>query len=254
MTLVTNLVRAIKEFLDERGAAIIGTVPSSEVKDALQISGTSLMEKAQSVVCFGFPLPEGIFKTAALRESHYWRAANMLYRRIDFLTLDAANFLEIKGHLSLPLFTCFPQYTERPRFIGAAQLVPVAVAAGLGGLAKCGLLLSDDFGLRLLIGGIITTANISLKRQETSVECPKDCWKCIDACPVKAISRTGKVDHESCLRHSTRNPLFTEYSRDKALREKYGFDLLLNVLGAEDHSMYTCIECVRACPKNSPKR
>ena len=250
---MVSLVGLVKEFLEERRAAIIGSVPSSEVKTSLQVGGASLMEKGQSVVCFGFPVPEGIFKTSALREAHYWRVASMLYRRIDFLALDAANFLETKGHASMPLFTCFPQYTERPRYIGASQLVHIAVAAGLGGLAKCGLLLSDDFGLRLLIGGIITTANISFKRRETSVACPEDCWECIDACPVKAISRTGKVDHESCLRHSTRNPLFAEYARDKALRDRYGFDLLLNVLGVEDHSMYTCIECVRACPRNYPR-
>jgi epoxyqueuosine reductase QueG len=250
--IVGILVRGVKGLLRAAGAAVVGSVPSSEVKDALQVGGIPLMEKARSVICFGFTVPEGIFKTTALREGHYWRAASMLYRLMDSLALNMANFLEIKGHISLPLFTCFPQYTDRPRYMGAAQLVPIAVAAGLGGLAKCGLVLSNVFGLRLLIGGIITTADISFKQPETSVECPEDCWECIDACPVKAISRSGKVDHEMCLRHSTSNPLFAEYVGDEALRKKYGFDLLLNVLGAEDHSMYTCIECVRACPKNYP--
>ncbi len=254
MTLVTNLAREIKEFLENQGAATVGIVSSSKVEDALQAGGTSLMENSQSVVCFGFPVPEGVFASPVLTESQYWRAVNMLYRRIDFLSLDAANFLEAQGFQSLPLFTCFPQYTERPRYIGAAQLVPIAVAAGLGGLAKCGLLLSRDFGLRLLLGGILSTARLEPLNTGNAIECPSDCWKCIDACPVQAINRSGKVDHERCLRHSTQNPLFAEYIRDKTRRGEYGYDLLLNTLGVEDHSMYTCIACVKACPKNYTTR
>ncbi|MFX1475308.1 MAG: hypothetical protein ACFFCO_07525, partial [Promethearchaeota archaeon] len=139
---MANLARAIKAFLEKRGAATVGIVASSEVKDALQVRGTSLMEKAQSVVCFGFAVPEGVFTTPVLAEAQYWRAVSMLYRQIDFLSIDAAHFLEAQGYQSLPLFTCFPQYTDRPRYIGAAQLVPIAVAAGLGGLAKCGLVIA----------------------------------------------------------------------------------------------------------------
>jgi epoxyqueuosine reductase QueG len=174
----------------------------------------------------------------------------MLYRHIDVVALEAAARLEAQDHRSLPLFSCFPQYTERPRYLGAVQLVPIAVAAGLGTLGKCGLLLSPRYGLRLLVGGVLTTAKISFSNREESLACPSDCWKCIDACPVHAISRSGSVDHERCLRHSTRNPLLTEHVRNEALRTRYGFDLLLNTLGAEDHTMYTCIACARACPKS----
>jgi epoxyqueuosine reductase QueG len=178
----------------------------------------------------------------------------MLYRHIDVVALDAAASLEAQGHRSLPLFTSFPQYTERPRYLGAAQLVPIAVAAGLGALAKCGLLLSPLYGLRLLVGGVLTTAKLSLPNRQPPMVCPTDCWKCIEACPVHAISRSGPVDHERCLRHSVRNPLLIEHIRNEALRTEYGFDLLLNTLGAEDHAMYTCIACVRACPKNYTTR
>jgi epoxyqueuosine reductase QueG len=251
---MTNLVRTIKEFLETRGAATVGIVSSSDVEDALQVGGTPLLETAQSVVCFGIPLPEGVFAAQALTESQYWRTASMLYRRIDFLSIEAANFLETQGYQSLPLFTCFPQYTDRPRYIGAAQLVPIAVAAGLGGLAKCGLVIAKDFGLRLLLGGILTTAILKPQKSSQIFNCPPDCVECIDACPVEAISSSGKVDHEGCLRRSTLNPLFAEYIRDKARREEYGFDILLNTLGVEDHSMYTCIACVKACPQNYSTR
>jgi epoxyqueuosine reductase QueG len=251
---MTKLASQIEDFLVERGAVVVGAAPAAAAADALKVHGRSLLEGAQSVICFGYPVPESILAAAVLGEALYWRAVNMLYRHIDIVALDAVASLEAQGHRSLPLFTCFPQYTERPRYIGAVQLVPVAVAVGLGALAKCGLLLSPQYGLRLLLGGILTTAAIRLPTHQPPLACPADCWRCIDACPVHAISRSGPVDHERCLRHSVRNPLLIEHIRNEALRTEYGFDLLLNTLGAEDHAMYTCIACVRACPKNYTTR
>jgi NAD-dependent dihydropyrimidine dehydrogenase PreA subunit len=78
--------------------------------------------------------------------------------------------------------------------------------------------------------------------------CPDDCFVCQEQCPVRAIARNGKVDRVACTKHSTKSPLFSYLMKTKA------FDVsdaaMLNfVTGVDDHSMYTCTNCVSTCPR-----
>jgi len=129
-------------------------------------------------------------------------------------------------------------------------LVYWAEEAGLGRLSKCGLLVTPQYGTRILLGGVITTQELEPDEKLEEDLCPLDCFECIDACPVKAIKRTGKVDHNSCIRYSSSNPLLELVLSNQKIGRNYPFEALLNTIAVDDHGTYSCFECLKACPLN----
>ena len=119
----------------------------------------------------------------------------------------------------------------------------------MGKTGKNGLLFNADYGPRLMLGGIITTADLPAMTWPHKDEkgCPDDCFACQEACPVGAIDRSGKVDRLACVKHSMKTPIFSYLMKTKAF-DKSEASLLNHVTGVDDHAMYTCINCVSKCP------
>jgi len=119
----------------------------------------------------------------------------------------------------------------------------------MGKTAKNGLLFNADYGPRLMLGGIVTTADMPPMTwpHRDSKGCPDDCFACQEACPVHAIDRSGRVDRLACLKHSMKTPLFSYLMKTKAF-DPSDAPLLNHVTGVDDHAMYTCIRCVSECP------
>ncbi|MFZ5865594.1 MAG: hypothetical protein ACOYXY_06920 [Thermodesulfobacteriota bacterium] len=111
------------------------------------------------------------------------------------------------------------------------------------------MLFNARYGPRLLLGGIVTTASLSTMSfpEHDARGCPTDCFACQEQCPVRAIEKTGKVDRVKCLKHSMKSPLFSHLVR--ALKpEPQDLEMINHITGVDDHSWYTCIKCVSACP------
>jgi epoxyqueuosine reductase QueG len=179
----------------------------------------------------------------------YWRYCNIQYRTLDSITNELCNFLEGFKSYTAPIYSCFPWSIKNREFWGSLPLIYWAEAAGLGRLSKCGLLVTPHFGTRILLGGIITTLRLEPNSKIQEELCPPDCFKCLDACPINAIKRSGKVDHNACLRHSGDNPLLALALNNQTIR-KTSFETLINTIGVDDHGSYTCNECMRVCPLN----
>jgi epoxyqueuosine reductase len=205
---------------------------------------------AESILCIGVPLPRGIFASKGRSEELYWRASNVYYRYIDSILLRGASIIEERGELAVPVFGCFP-YEVRGKgdFWGYVSLVRMAEAAGLGKTGKNGLLFSSRYGPRLLLGGIVTTASLETMAwpERDDGGCPENCFICQEHCPVGAIDKTGRVDRLACLTHSMRSPIFSYFMRTKEIKPEE-VQMINHVTGVDDHSMYTCINCVALCP------
>jgi len=129
------------------------------------------------------------------------------------------------------------------------SLVRAAEAVGIGKVGKNGLLFNATYGPRLLLGGIVTTASLTPVSIPERYDrgCPEDCSVCQDQCPVQAIEKTGKVDRTACLKHSMKSPIFSHLVRTLK-PEPQDMEMINHVTGVDDHSWYTCIRCVSACP------
>ena len=238
--------------LRNEGMSLCGFAAIDHLPSRLEnLSSKIPLEDARTVICYGIPILKGILYAKSNNLDLYWRYCNMQYRTLDSMSNRLCMFLEEKNCSATPINSCFPWKVENREFLGLLPLVYWAEEAGLGRLAKCGLLVTPQYGTRILLGGLITTQEMEPDGKVKEDICPPDCFDCVDACPVRAIRRTGKVDHNLCIRRSSSNPLLALMLNSQSIRRSYSFDKILNTVAVDDHGTYSCFECLRACPLNA---
>lgn len=92
-------------FFRNNGIEIFGTAPVTALES--EPSGyrpSDLLLGAQTMICMGLPVPRGLFRSGEKALRLYWRTANIYYRRIDGILLQAANLLEDSGGTAVPVF------------------------------------------------------------------------------------------------------------------------------------------------------
>nr|MDO8079540.1 hypothetical protein [Candidatus Freyarchaeota archaeon] len=241
----------IRDFLNSEGIPIKGIAAVCRLSSVPEdFSPQTLLEDTKSIICYGMPIPKGIIYASKNASSLYWRYCNMLYRSLDTASNKLCLILEEKGYTTAPIYGCYPWKIVGREFWGLLPLVYWAEQAGLGKLTKCGLLANPNYGTRVLLGGVITAVDLEPTEKISGEICPPDCFNCINVCPANAIGKTGKVDHNLCMRYANSNPLLVHLLADQSLREKISFETIMNTVGVDDHSSYSCFECLKACPLN----
>lgn len=244
--------REISDLLTNEGISFYGVATAKQLPSLPEsLSPRALLKDAKSVICYGVQIPKGLIYAESNSLGLYWRYCNTQYRMLDSVSNRLCSCLEERNCSAIPVYSCFPWKVVNREFWGRLPLVYWAEEAGLGRLAKCGLLITPQYGTRILLGGLITTQELEPNTKLNEDVCPPDCFDCIDACPAKAIERTGKVDHNLCIRYSTSNPLLALVLDNQEIRKNYSFETLLNTMAIDDHGTYLCIECMKACPLNS---
>lgn len=211
---------------------------------------SDMLSSAQSILCLGIPVPKGIFKSEERSEWMYWRAASIYYRNIDMVLMQASSMIEKKGEIAVPVYGCFPYDIKgKGDFWGYLSLVRMGEAVGIGKIGKNGLLFNSNYGPRLILGGIVTTASLpAMARPEKDEKgCPEDCFVCQEQCPIKAIEKSGKVDRVACLKYSMKSPIFSSMMKTGEIPPQ-DVQMINHVTAVDDHSIYQCIKCVSVCP------
>ena len=238
----------IKDFLTSEGIPLTGIAAARSLPSVPEeFSPQTLLNNAQSVICYGVPIPKGIVYADKHGLALYWRYCNMTYRSMDIVSNMLSLFLEENNHSAAPVYGCYPWKVRNREFWGLIPLVYWAEQAGLGTAAKCGLLANSVYGTRTLLGGVVTTAKLTPTKKVDKEICPPDCFECVQACPAHAIDKTGKVNHNQCIRHAHENPLLHHLLQDNV---EFSFETLVNTVGVDDHGTYLCFNCMKACPLN----
>lgn len=248
---MNDTVEAIKEVLVEHRIPVFGIADSTLMeKETRGYRCSDILPSAKTILCMGMPFPKGVFRTKQRTNETYWRAASIYYRDMDRVLMQTVRIIEENGQIAVPVFGCFPYDVKGPGdFWGYLSLVKMAETVGMGRTGKNGLLFNTDYGPRLMLGGIVTTADLPTMTQPRKDKkgCPDDCFLCQEACPVSAIDRSGKVDRLACVKHSMKSPVFSYLMKTKAF-DISDAPLTNHVTAVDDHSMYTCINCVSQCP------
>ncbi len=247
-----NIKHEISNFLRNEGVSILGVAAVKQLPSTPDgFSPQTLLEGARSIICYGVQIPKGIVYAKSNSLTLFWRYCNTQYRSLDSVSNRLCLFLEEKKCSATPIYSCFPWKIVNREFWGHLPLVYWAEEAGLGRLAKCGLLVTPQYGTRILLGGVITNKKLEPDEKLSQDICPSNCFDCIDVCPANAIERTGKVDHNLCIRYSGSNPLLALVLGNQEIGKNYPFETLLNTIAVDDHATYSCIECLKACPLNN---
>ncbi|OGP72161.1 MAG: hypothetical protein A2W09_07625 [Deltaproteobacteria bacterium RBG_16_50_11] len=246
-----NAIEEMKALLSQNNVPVFGIARSASLQNEPPGYGPSdMLPEAKTILCMGMPIPKGIFQCKERSEWMYWRTANIYYRTIDASLTKACSIIEAKGEVAVPIYGCFPYDIKgKGDFWGYLSLMKMGEATGIGKIGKNGLLFHSQYGPRLLLGGIVTTAELpKMTWPETNEKgCPEDCFVCQEECPVKAIERSGKVDRVACTTYSSRSPIFSHFMKASHTESK-DVQMMNHLTAVDDHSMYQCIKCVSVCP------
>lgn len=150
-------------------------------------------------------------QTPGRRQADYANQYGIM--RLEEKMLDLLYFLEDHGHPSL---TVTPEVTRTRQYDalddGPLSLPHVAVEAGLGTLGLNLQLLTPEFGPRVILGAVVTTADLEPDgRREQALCAGAKCGRCLLASPGDAV-RHFDLDADA----------------EREYTEPFGYDALLN--------------------------
>jgi epoxyqueuosine reductase QueG len=181
-----------------------------------------------------------------------------LYGELDKIAFNVSRFLDDSGFeaTAIPTFLPVEMSPAKRGLIGDVSLRHAAEEAGLGRIGINRLLLTEKFGPRVRIAGVITDAPLQPDSKMKEDICTK-CGECVRACPTGAISEDGKVEMKKCSPRILKYGLpglidvarkylgkgekeIIDMTRDPAYWELWQTSMLGN--------FYYCFNCIRACP------
>jgi len=253
------VVGEIRKIAKDENIPVLGIGPAPKMANELPgHRPEDLLPGAQSLICFGIPVPREVYRMPTYAVETIWRSQNLYYRRLDTLSVRFATLLEENGEQAVPVYGCMPLgMNEMGEVVGYLNQIRMGEATGIGVIGKNGLLIHSRYGARLMLGGVVTTAALPDTRYPDTDEpgCPPDCRICVDACPVKAISIDEKrVKIMRCLGYTSRTPLLPKikFLLLRAFWPKAAARLM-NLTAFDEHTFHVCSQCVALCPYGDEK-
>lgn len=171
------------------------------------------LPSVKSVIVMGVRVINSILQTtpSGIYSKHY----DTLNELLGSGAYNLVRWLEDEGYRSMTFpetdsyAILWEQYNAGYEgFVPCFNHMAVAVAAGLGKLGTCGVVLTPEYGARQRWISVVTEAPLSFSREMKEEICLEkqshdSCHKCIDACPIQAISLDCGTDVRRCWIHWT---------------------------------------------------
>jgi epoxyqueuosine reductase QueG len=244
----------IRKIAENEDVPVFGIGPALEMADEQPgHRPDDLLPGAQSLICFGIPIPKYIYNMPSYGVETVWRSQNLCYRRLDTLSIRFADLLTDRGESAIPIYGCMPLgMNEKGIVVGYLNQIRMGKVTGIGAIGKNGLLVNSRYGSRLMLGGVLTTKVLPRMRYPETNEpgCPPDCRICTEVCPVDAIMAEKKqVNIMRCLGYTAQTPnmsklkfiFLSKYNPQEAA--KY-----LSLTSFDEHTFHVCSRCVALCP------
>ena len=155
--------------------------------------------------------------------------AGLCYSKMPFIAAMVAQYIRGLGYKAIPMAN------------DTACSIPIAIDAGLGELARNGLLITPEFGPRVRLCKVFTDLPLVPDRPiEFGVwDFCMHCERCAKQCPSQAITY-GKPTTQ----------IHNESNREGLLR--WPIDGVKCIAYWERNHSASCANCVRVCPFNKP--
>ena len=190
---------SVKDFALAVGADLVGiaSVERFGGAPAGHLPG-DILAGAKSVVSLALRIPAGVLHGPA---TSYQAVMNTVHGRLDRMAVAIALFLEESGGRAVPVPSDEPyRHWEPEKSYGRGDLSHkhAAQAAGLGRMGRNSLLITPEFGNMVHLVSVVTDAELASDPVMDWEPCPKDCERCIKACPAGAIADGMRVGQAAC--------------------------------------------------------
>ncbi len=196
-----DLTRKVKKFTLESGADIAGVVSVEHLEKIIptEQKPLKLLKNGRSVVSYGVHMLRGVIKGKDLRLKRYNGVETC--RANDDVGFKLSHYLEKMGYESLIIHADIPvDFEKNTGMMGDLSLRHVAAEAGLGEIGLSTNFVCKEYGPRIYLGAVITSAELIPDKKSDDKLCKGvDCSLCLKACPVGAIHENGTKDHKLCL-------------------------------------------------------
>jgi len=187
----------LRQKATELGADLFGVTERLRLEKYIDDEIKEVARNLPFVVSLAIRVQRSVFDTLkngpnVLYKNHY-RTANF---KLDQIAFGIGQFIQAVGFEALPIPASVITDWEHQRSHLSHR--HAAMEAGLGYLGRSGLLVHPEYGSAIRLASILT--NMPLRTDAPmNIDCG-DCFECIAACPVGAISPEGmvKFDGEAC--------------------------------------------------------
>ena len=178
------------------GAPLWGAMAASALPDG-QEEIERILPGARTVVVLASPHSRSAIASTNIQVAQY--DTIHAYDEVARASHAVAHWLERKGYgaVAVPAFIPIDMSPPKHGMRGAVDWRGAGVAAGIGGYGESGLLVTEAFGPAVRLGGVVTDAEIAPGEPLPRTPCT-GCNRCVEACPMKALSGGGKIDKRKC--------------------------------------------------------
>lgn len=167
---------------------------------------------------------------------------------------EASRFLESEGFRSVAVPAFIPIDMDEPKKGMRGEIC--WRRAGLGSYGENGLLITKEFGAAIRISGLVTSADLEADSPLNEDVCDH-CMRCVEACPVGALSGEGKINKKLCgdeiFKYGFR--FFTSFLQDLIQKPAEEAEEILRGQGLREMwqtfmtgNYYYCFKCQAQCP------
>ncbi|WP_235856304.1 4Fe-4S binding protein [Methanolobus halotolerans] len=153
------------------------------------------MKDVRSVIVLGVGVPRGAFEALPEGKAEYTNTLMAATATLRIIAFQIARIIEKNGYMA----TILPYegsefgywYADRETLKANMSIKYASHHAGLGNFGLNHLLITKDFGPRVRMTALLTNAKLGTEEENTlpyiNKEC-NSCMKCVEVCPVGAIS------------------------------------------------------------------
>jgi len=163
-----------------------------------------IMKNCKNVIIIGVSIPRGCFEPLPKGRAEYTNTLMAATATLRIIGFKLSKFIEESGYLA----TLAPSegsefgywYADKETLKADFSMKYACYLSGLGKFGLNHLAITEKYGPRIRMAAIITDAPLLADPHSSEFidsRC-KDCYRCIDICPVSALSKDGTINRQKC--------------------------------------------------------
>ncbi len=103
---MNTIIEELKDLFQHNGIPLFGIAESKLLENEPKGHRPSdMLLSAASILCFGIPVPKGVFLDQKRVNKNYWRIASIYYHNIDVISSQAAVIIEGHNEIAAPILS-----------------------------------------------------------------------------------------------------------------------------------------------------